>query len=173
MTLQLVGAVLVIAASSALGMYYSGLDSFRMQDLLSFKQALIIFASEIEFAVSPLPEAMTHVAKRVPQPVSQLFFDFASRLTKANGETAYRLWMESIKAHMPRSYLAPEDWDTLESFGKTLGYLDKPMQINTIRHTEAYIDGKVEALRASGDKNRRMYRSLGFVGGVLLVVILM
>ena len=171
--LQIIGAALVVVSSSALGMYYSGLDAFRMQDLLAFRQALTIFASEIEFVVSPLPEAMQNVAKRIPQPVSRLFADFAARLTDVGGETAYRLWVESIAAHKPVSYLDAEDWDAIESFGKTLGYLDKPMQINTIRHTQSYIDGKTETLRVSGDKNKRMYRSLGVVGGILLVVIFM
>ena len=112
-----------------------------------------------------------HIAKRAAKPVSEILEDFSKSLSEGNGETAYQLWTNAIDRHKTKSYLNAEDWEVIMSFGKTLGYLDKSMQLNTIRFTVDYIENKVAFLQANCDKNKRMYRSLGVVGGVLLAVI--
>jgi len=60
----------------------------------------------------------------------------------------------------------------LENFGKTLGFLDKSMQLNSIDLTVSYIDSKSEMLTSQDEKNRKMYGSLGILGGMLIVVVL-
>lgn len=172
MLMKVAGAVFVVAASAAIGLYYSGKETYRMQDLLELKKAFLILSSEIEYIATPLPEAMTHIAGRTARPVSQLFSHFAEKLTACDGETVYQLWTSSVAAHKPHSHLAAEDWEVVASFGKTLGYLDKQMQLNTIRFTVDYIDNKVSFLQNRCDKNKRMYRSLGVIGGLLLAVVL-
>jgi stage III sporulation protein AB len=60
----------------------------------------------------------------------------------------------------------------LNGFGKTLGYLDKELQMNAIKHTVGYIDGKIASLQLNCEKNKRMYLNLGVLGGLLLAVVL-
>jgi stage III sporulation protein AB len=71
-----------------------------------------------------------------------------------------------------RTFLAPEDRTVLEDFGKTLGYLDKQMQKNAIEYAVTYIDEKAAALQKQSDKNKRMYQSLGVIGGLFITVVL-
>lgn len=168
--LKLAGAALITASGTALGLYYAGLDSLRAQELLEFKKAFLILASEIEYISTPLPEAMTHIAERTTGNTSSFFACCAEKLSEGSGETAYQLWASAVEARRKCGCLTPEDWDVIEAFGKTLGYLDKPMQLNSIRFTTDYIDGKTASIQ--GDKSKRMYRSLGVLGGLLLAVVL-
>jgi len=46
------------------------------------------------------------------------------------------------------------------------------MQQNAINYAITYIDEKAAALQVSGDKNKRMYRSLGVICGLLITVLL-
>jgi len=46
------------------------------------------------------------------------------------------------------------------------------MQQNAIEFTISYIDEKAAALQAQGDKNKRMYQSLGVIAGLLIIVVL-
>ena len=170
--IKILGMILTLAASTALGMYIASLGTFRRQDLLEFKKALLILKSEIEYIAAPLPEAMENIAMRTVAPVSPLFSHYASALMRnESGETAYRLWLASINACKKGSFLKDEDYEVIGNFGKTLGYLDKKMQIDSIRFTMDYIDGKAEELKESSTKNQRMYRSLGVIGGILLLVV--
>ena len=166
------GAVALLAGCVSLGFYLAAQEGFRVHDLQEFKKALMILSSEIEHMRSPLAIASANIAKRVKEPISSLFAQFASLLTKNEGETAYQLWVQAAESNKHRSYLSKEDWDAIESFGKTLGYLDKQMQQSAITCTIEYINEKTASLQTQSDKNKRMFRSLGVIGGLLLVVLL-
>ena len=166
------GAIAVIAGCVALGFYLAAQEGFRVNDLQELKKALMILSSEIEHMRSPLAIASSNIAKRVKEPIGGLFSQFSNLLTKNQGETAYQLWMQAVENQKKRSYLSNEDWDALEGFGKTLGYLDKQMQQSAITCTIEYINEKTTSLQAQSDKNKRMFRSLGVIGGLLLVVLL-
>ena len=172
MAIKIVGMILTLGASTALGLYLASLGAFRRQDLMEFKKALLILKSEIEYIAAPLPEAMANIAARTAQPLARLFADFAQNLKQnEDGETAYRLWLSSINAHKKEAFLKEEDWEIIGNFGKTLGYLDKQMQIDSINFTIDYIDSQAAELQESNEKNQRMYQSLGIIGGILLLVV--
>ncbi|MCL2203078.1 MAG: stage III sporulation protein AB [Defluviitaleaceae bacterium] len=172
MLMQLIGAMAVVGGAAALGFYYAALETQRTLDLLEFKKALLILSSEIEYMRTPLPAAAVNIGKRVQRWVEPMFTRFGELLAQGEGETAYRLWMQAIGEVKEQTRLSEEDWAVVEGFGKTLGYLDKEMQRNAIEYTLSYIDEKAVALQTQADKNKKMYRSLGVVGGLLLVVVL-
>ncbi|MCL2225781.1 MAG: stage III sporulation protein AB [Defluviitaleaceae bacterium] len=172
MLIRIAGTLLVMAGSVGLGMYFSAKESFRVQDLLEFKKALLILSSEIEYMRSTLADACENIAKRTSHGVSQIFERFSQLLSEGEGETAYQLWLEAMETNQDTTNLAREDRTVLEDFGKTLGYLDKQMQKNAIDYAVSYIDEKAAALAASSAKNKRMYQSLGVIGGLLITVVL-
>ena len=172
MGLRLIGTLLVVVGSVGLGWYFSMRESFRQRDLINFKKALLMLASEIEYKRTTLPEACTNITKRTDGEVSNVFTRFGKLLSENNGETAYQLWVQALKPCQTETHLQPEDFIVLEDFGKTLGYLDKQMQKNAINIAVSYIDEKVTILGTSSEKNKRMYRSLGLCGGMMLSVVL-
>jgi len=172
MVIKIIGMILTLGASAALGMYMASLGSFRQQDLLEIKKALLILKSEIEYIATPLPEAMTNIAARTSKPIAQLFEYFSKSLKQnEDGETAYQLWLTAIEAHKKSAFLKEEDWEIIGNFGKTLGYLDKQMQVDSISFTMDYIDDQISQLHGNNGKNQRMYQGLGVIGGILLLVI--
>ena len=173
MILKIFGAILVCGSSSLLGLYFSRLDSFRVSDLSEWKKALLILRSQIAFTAEPLPEAMSGAARRVGAPVSQTLEIFAKRLQTRDNADIYAIWNETLNENVKGGYLKREDYDCLRNFGKTLGYLDKAMQLNSIDMTISYIDGKSEMLIIQNEKNKKMFSSLGVIGGLLTVVILL
>ena len=173
MILKIAGAVLVLASSSILGIYFAQLDSFRISDLDEWKKALLILRSQIAFAVLPLPEAMGVISERVGEPVSRALSQFSTRLTGRDSADIYTIWTGCLKDSAAGSHLKQEDWDWLNNFGKTLGFLDKDMQLNSIDLTVTYIDNKTELLSAQSEKNKKMFGSLGILCGMLTVIILL
>lgn len=172
MLMRLLGAVAVVGGAAALGFYYASLEKERTQDLLELKKALLILSSEIEYMRTPLPTASTNIGKRAQRWVGPLFTRFGELLTNNESETAYRLWMQAITEMKGSTNLTNEDWEVVEGFGKTLGYLDKQMQQNAIGYVVEYIDEKAETLQKKSETNKKMYRSLGILGGLLLAVVL-
>jgi len=172
MLLRIIGALAVVAGCAGLGMYYAAKEGFRIAELLEFKKALLILSSEIEYMRSPLAVACGNISKRTNALIGMLFSNFSANLNIGEGETAYQLWLNAAESIKEKSHLTAEDWDIIEGFGKTLGYLDKNMQQNAINYAVNYIDDKAQTLQAAGDKNKRMYQSLGVIGGLLVTVVL-
>ena len=173
MILKIAGAVLVLVSSALLGLYFAQLDGFRISDLQEWKKALLILRSQIAFAALPLPEAMSVVAERVGSPVSQALSQFAWRLSQRDSADIYSVWTKTLRDNAARSHLKQEDWEWLYNFGKTLGFLDRDMQINSIDLTVSYIDGKTEILAVQSEKSKKMFGSLGILCGMLTVIVLL
>ncbi|MDR1538655.1 MAG: stage III sporulation protein AB [Clostridiales bacterium] len=172
MMLKVMGIALVCGASALLGLYYGSLETFRANDLNEWKKALLILKSEIAFSSTPLPEAMFNISCRIKRPVDATFLTFAENLGKRPKTCLSDIWSQTLANGKGDSYLVQEDYDWLNNFGRTLGYLDKSMQLNTIDLTLAYISNQLDFLNEHSASSRKMYRSLGILGGLLISVIL-
>jgi len=160
-----------MAASCTLGIYCSFKTEYRIEDLLEIKKALLLLVSEIEFNMAPLAEAMKNVSGRVGEPVKKIFYQFSERLGKEEC-SAGELWKDVLRQNFKSLYLENEDFENLVSFGQTLGYLDKQQQSNNVGIMTDYIDTKVSELLEKSQKNKRMFKSLGFFGGFIILIVL-
>ncbi|MDR1912993.1 MAG: stage III sporulation protein AB [Clostridiales bacterium] len=173
MIMKIIGSIVVCASSSLIGFYFANADGFRINELNEWKRALLILRSEIAFTRSPLAEAAETISTRVGKPVNAIFKELASSLSQRAGNDTFEIWESTISVKHKSSYLCREDWQCLKDFGKTLGNLDKSMQLSAIDQTISYIDLKTITVRVSDEKNKKLYGSLGILGGLLIVVILL
>jgi len=173
MVLQIVGSVFILGSSCIAGAYYGNIESYKIRDLLEMKKALAILKSEIQFSHSPLSEAVANIADRTKSPISNIFSSFSEILycsDKRSNDMSY-LWEYCLNEHIKETYFDSFDIEQFTSFGKTLGYLDTGMQLNSILIATDYIDSKIKILDESKGKSKKLYQSLGFIGGILAVVV--
>jgi len=97
---------------------------------------------------------------------------FAKRLLDRGSADIYTVWTKTLRENAAGNHLKQEDWEWLTNFGKTLGFLDKDMQLNSIDLTVSYINGKTEVLALQSEKNQKMFGSLGILCGMLTVIVL-
>ncbi|MCL2616914.1 MAG: stage III sporulation protein AB [Defluviitaleaceae bacterium] len=171
MMLRIIGALIVLGASTIAGVYYGNLETYRMRDLLEIKKALSILRSHIEYSRTPLPEAMQAIAVRVRKSVGNIFEMCADLLVHERNERVAHIWEAAIEQHKEAMFLTEEDIEQLKGFGAQLGDLDSDAQITNISMLIEYIDERVSQLHESRDRNRKLYRSLGVLGGALIVII--
>jgi len=169
--MRIIGAIIVIGASTAAGIYYGNIETYRLRDLLEFKKALAILRSQIEYARTPLPEATRLISVRVRESVGNVFAMFADLLTLQRNEQVADLWAAAVETHGDGLFLSQEDTERLKAFGAQLGDLDSGAQVMNISMLIDYIDDCAAQLQESRGKNRKLYQSLGVLGGALLVII--
>jgi len=114
---------------------------------------------------------MQAIAARVRDPVGKVFGMFADLLVHERGEKIAHLWEAAVQQHKNGLFLTSEDTEQLSGFGAQLGNLDTEAQIMNISMIVDYIDERLTHLGESRDKNRKLYRSLGMLGGALIVII--
>jgi stage III sporulation protein AB len=171
--MKILGLVLVCGASTLLGVYFGSLSSLRLLELEEWKKALLMLKSEISFSSAPLPEAMKNIGQRVQNPVGKIFSSFSQILESREKADLSLIWDKAMSKWKKDSHLTQEDSNWLGNFGRTLGYLDKSMQLGAIDLTVGYITGQTEVLAVQSAKTKKMYRSLGVLCGLLIAVILL
>lgn len=167
--MKILGLALVSLTPVIIGLYYAGRGRCRLADLRQLKKALEVLQGEISFAFTALPEAAEHVASRVEEPVSGLFASFAAALSGGGGSAA-EAWGQALGR--TRLFLEEEDAECLRAFGKTLGYLDRDLQIGAIRTVLGQLADRENFLAEKQRKDGKLYRNLGILGGLLVAVLL-
>jgi stage III sporulation protein AB len=170
--LKIAGIILVCGASALLGAYFGSLPQQRLDELNLWKRALLMLRSEISFTSSPLPEAMRNISMRIGKPVSSVFLDFAQALEAREKTDMSLIWARAFAKRQKESRLSEEDRAWINNFGQTLGYLDKAMQLGAIDLACGYMESQAEALGPSCASAKKMCRSLGVLGGLLIAVVL-
>ena len=169
--MKVLGAVLVLSASTLVGFVYSLLLRKRRRILGDLVQAFQWLEAEIGYASYPLAEVARRISGRVPAETKQVFTFFLAELGGAAGLTAEEAWMNGLAHAREVLPLLGEDWALLENFGRTLGATDRTRQLQAIGQTIENLKLQAEAAEESLKKNERLYRYLGIAAGTLIVLI--
>ena len=104
------------------------------------------------------------------------FFESVSRrILKQEGESLREIWSGELeKTEKKREMaLAREDLAQLKELGNHLGYLDVDMQERMLLLYLEQADLTISDLREHKREKCRLYTSMGVMGGIFLVIIMM
>lgn len=169
---KLVGCVLVLLCSGALGTAGAWDLKRHCTELQLLKQAIYMLRGEIKYSRATLPEIFGILAERAAAPFSDFFGNLEQEMARQEGRSLKQIWEQEMKRSLADSSLKKEEKRKLGLLGDGLGYLDLEMQLSTI---ELYLEQLNEDMaKASGEleEKQKLYRSLGIAGGVFLVILL-
>lgn len=172
MFIKLLGATLILLSSSFLGYYYSKSLGRRVEDLRVLKRALTLLRSEINYISSPMPEALENVGERIDHEIGHYFKSIADELKLNQGKTLTEVWKKHAQKILERTYLNALDIKNIMIFSENVGYLDKEMQNNNIRLFLDQLDEEIKMAIENDAKYNKLYRSLGVLSGILIIVVL-
>lgn len=172
MLVKYLSMVTILICSTILGFYLSKLEGYRLKDLMNIKKMAMMLATEIEYSAS-LALALEQISSRIEGPVSLWIMDASKELSKRVGIPFLDIWSNTLNTYKGQTYLNNEDIQYIIDFGKNLGYLDKSMQHKNIKLFVNYIDEEMNVINQQKEKTSKMYRSLGFLLGLLVIIVLM
>lgn len=170
--LKILGSICIVTACAMLGIYFSQIQQIRKRQLNCIKKALLLLKSQIEYSCEALPEALYNISLRSEEPVKTIFDKISSELRIKKGDSISQVWTRQFHLYESNMKLSKEDIENINAFGKTLGYLDKAQQLNNINISVDYIDQTTDYITRKCERDGKMYQSLGFLGGILLAVLL-
>lgn len=172
MFIKTIGMACILVSSTIWGWYIDRLKIRRVEDLEGLKRALYMLRAEVNYCVTPLPTAIREIIDKNHTRINCIFKKLLSLLESKTGESISYLWGIAVKSQGSYVYLEEEDLKNLLFFGQALGYVDKEMQTKNIEITLDYIECQIKKLNKEQEKNGRLYRSLGVLGGCLLCILL-
>ena len=153
------------------------LESLRLKKRIDQLKLLIRIASclegEISFAKTTLPEALRSVGGRLASPFSEFLRDLASRLETCPGKSFGELLRQSAAAHLEGTELCREDLEDFYGAAADLGYLDGKMQVHILKTYRMEQERKVLRLTGELPAKQKLFQSLGILGGIFLVILLL
>ena len=154
--LKLLGAVFILLATTWAGFETAKHISERPRQLRQLKVALQALEAEIMYAHTPLKEAAATLSKQMPKPLSWFFEVFSKRLSA--GHTSVRAaWENSLQEVWRMTAFKQGEYEIMKQFGETLAHLERE---------------EADALDRQS-RYEKMLKSLGFLSGLLLVILLM
>lgn len=168
---KLIGAIFIVVATTFIGFEAARNLSERPKQLRALKFALQSLEAEIMYGHTPLHEAARRLAAQMAKPLSTFFESFAGKLT--NSETTVKeAWESSLKEIWKSTALKQGEYEIMRQFGETLGRHDRFSQQKHIMLTLSHLEREeAEAVQAQA-KYEKMVKSLGFLSGLLLIILL-
>jgi stage III sporulation protein AB len=169
--IKLIGAIFIIVATTWTGFEAARHLSERPRQLRALRTALQSLEAEIMYGHTPLNEAARRLSAQLPKPLSTFFESFARKLTETE-TTVKEAWETSLKEVWKSTALKQGEFEIMKQFGETLGRHDRLSQQKHIMLTLSHLEREeVEAVQ-SQMKYEKMVKSLGFLSGLLLIILL-
>ncbi|MGE8204481.1 stage III sporulation protein SpoIIIAB [Heyndrickxia sp. NPDC080065] len=169
---RIIGAIFVILSTTLAGFEFSRHLSERPKQLRMFRTALQSLEAEIMYGHTPLHEAARKLSTQLPKPISIFFERFSSRLTST--ETTVKVaWKESLQEIWKMTALKKSEYEILLQFGETLGKHDRATEQKQIILTLTHLEREEEEARDKQQRYEKMVKSLGFLSGLLIVILLL
>lgn len=169
--MKLIGALFIIVATTWAGFEASRHLNERPRQLRQLKSALQSLEAEIMYGHTPLHEAARRLSVQVAKPLSFFFDGFAKKLTYSE-TTVKDAWEQSLKDVWKMTALKQGEFEIMKQFGETLGRHDRLSQQKQILLTLSHLEREENDARDRQAKYEKMVKSLGFLSGLLLIILL-
>ena len=126
-----------------------------------------MFKTKIKFTYEPLPEIFRQISGAIKPNIGSIFKIASYNM---NFFSAGDAWNKAIDTDILNINL--EDKNVLKNLSKLLGATDLEGQLSQIEMTSNFLDEQIKKAEKEREKNESMYRKLGMIIGLGIVIIL-
>lgn len=157
----------IFLTCSAIGLIKSKKYVYRVEELQEFKNALNIFKTKIRFTYEPIPDIFSQISSNIGSNIGSVF-----KIASYNMKffPAGDAWSKAMDTDILN--INSEDKNILKDLSKLLGTMDAEGQISQIEVTSNFLDEQIKKAEKEKDKSEKMYRKLGVIIGLGIVIIL-
>ena len=157
----------IFLTCSMIGILKSQKYVYRVNELKEFKTALNMFKIKINFTYETIPEIFEQIAKNIMPEIGSIF-----KIASYNMQfcAAGEAWKKAIDTDILNIDI--EDKRILKDLSKLLGATDLKGQISQIDVTSTFLDDQIKKAEREKEKNEAMYRKLGVIVGLGIIIVL-
>ncbi len=172
MTMHLLASGAILLGCAYLGILFASSYKRRVEQITEFENVLMQLEFDIDFMGITLDESFEKIVKNCDGGVKDVLQYVCERLRKDRFSDMPKLWERGFKRFKGDIFLTDDDIDILIEFSKTLGCGDKTREKNNIKMASMRLKLAEEEAREEAKRNMKMYRGLGLLTGVFLVIVL-
>lgn len=164
-------SIIIIISTGSIGYILAYRHIQRLQQLKNLYLAFQLLETEILYASTPLPAAMKKVGEKANKSISSFFTDTSRILNSKMGFSIEEAWTKAIENNFKFTALVWEDKEVVIDFGNNLGCTDRENQGKNFQLAYLQLKKQQEAAEYLRMKNEKMYKSLGILIGIAIVII--
>ena len=170
--LKIIGSMIVVVASTGLGMYMSNICSLEIKQLKEFKKIIMHLKGEISYGNTSLPDAIKVLAQKEEGVFEDFLNELDMELGSFQGVRFRSLWENAAKITLTKTCLSLKNKELIKGLGRELGYMDKHTQIGCLDVFLYEIDEEIKEKMLLVKDKIRIYNVTGVLFGVFVVIIL-
>ena len=159
--------LILFVITTIIGVLISQKYSNRVKSLKQMKSCLNLFKTKIQFTYEPLPNIFNEIAQKVNTEVGKIFSIASQKMKLLPAGIA---WEQSIEES--NTNINKEDKDILKTLSKLLGQTDIDGQLSQIELVSNFLEEQILQASMENSKNSKLYKKLGVIIGIALVIIL-
>lgn len=168
-----IGVLLILSSTTIIGHCYGRQFSDRLSNLIYMEQCIKILETEVVYGAVLLPEALTNVYNKGNKKVSFIFEEIKNHLLEDKKGDVYSSFSHMSNCLKRRLNFKEEDVEIFLSLGRVLGASDRKDQEKNFNLILKQISFLEKEARLEKDKNEKMFKSLGILTGLIIVIILL
>ena len=163
----------VLFISTFIGYALANRYSSRVSELRDLLLALEIFETKIKYTYDSLTTSFMYIADNLKTKVYRIFFITAQEVNENKNDSAGECFKTVIDNEKIFLNLNKEDIEILKELGISLGQTDIEGQLKNIRLVSSSLKNQLENAKEEKEKNFKMYRNMGVLSGLIIIIILL
>lgn len=170
--IKLLGSLLIFSSTTWLGFHHGTKYSNRLKNLIHIEQCIQILETEIVYGATPLPEALNNIYRKGNKKVSFIFQDIKDHLMNSGRGDVFNSFSSVIEPLREKLNFTEEDVEIFLSLGRVVGSSDRQDQEKNFKLILNQIKFLQEDARIEKDKHEKMFKNLGILTGLAIIIIL-
>lgn len=170
--LRLIVCGTIIAGCGYLGLILADRYKRRVAELEDLQNILSELEFDIGFMNLPIGEALVRCSDAANGGIRDVMMYVCDRLSEDRCRDMHSLWKRALDRFGQELCLTQDDQKILIDFAKNLGSGDCANEINNIKMASARLAVAESDARELAKQNVKMYRGLGLLAGIFIVIVL-
>ena len=170
---KLIGGMLVLISTAAIGATLAGRIRIQEAWLKEIKLVFLLLGGELNYNKTPLPDAFLLLAKRHSGPLAPFLKEVGEELSSQSGNILKELWAERAKKLLSDSPLSKGQKQEFMELGECFSETDSNARENEVAFYIRRLEAELCKLQQSGKDKAYLYRMLGVLGGAFLLVLIL
>ena len=165
--LKIIGSIFIITATTCIGFSKSNEMQCYLHELEELKKLFCLLQSELQYTHAPFAEVFSKISTKTSTSYREWLSNLSQRLMNKTRGSFWEIWCLSITEDMKEANLKEEELEELKNVGKNMEYIES---------LELYIEQleyRIKNTREAYRSKRKLCQSMGIMGGIFLVILLL
>lgn len=171
--LKFILILIVLGISTFIGYFLANKFTSRVSEINDLLLALDIFETKIKYTYDSLTTSFLFIADNLKTKIYRIFFIAAEEINQNKNLSAGDIFRKVVDEERIFLNLNNDDIEILKQLGVSLGQTDIEGQIKNIKLVSSSLKRKLEEAKEEKSKNFKLYRNMGMLSGLIIIIILL